>query len=158
MATWPRYVILLVIISNDIPRSLPIALTCCLIPDGSLFQYTKPHLSIVRNRLSYIALLRSLPAAIPFVGKRSYRHSIIFSFVRKWLSLIWFRWRSRSLFISLQLQADNLVIIQINPSQVSSFTQSFRPLEPPCGWWEHGSLDATSTAPWCLVAPVAAMQ
>ena len=54
-----------------------------------------------------------------------------------------------SSFIVLQLRADDWVILQINPSQVSSFTQSLRPLEPPCGWWEYDSLDATSTAPWC---------
>ena len=74
MATWPCHVILLVITSNDIPLSPPIALTHRLIPNDSLFRYTKPHLSIVGNRLSYIALLRSAPAAIPFVGKRSLCH------------------------------------------------------------------------------------
>ena len=158
MATWPRHVISLVIISNNILLSPPIALTYCLIPDGSPFQYTKSHLSIVGTWLSYIALLRSLSAAIPFVGKRSHHHPTIFPFVGKRPSLIWFCWGSRSPFIALQLQANDLVIIQINSSQVSSFTQSLRPLELPCGWWEHGLLDATSTAPWCSVAPVAAMQ
>ena len=54
----------LVITSNDIPLSLLIALTYYLVPDGSPFRYTKSHLSIVGNRFSYIALLRSLPAAI----------------------------------------------------------------------------------------------
>ena len=39
-----------------------------------------------------------------------------------------------SFLIALQLQANDWVILQINPSQVSSFTRSFRPLEPPCGW------------------------
>ena len=39
-----------------------------------------------------------------------------------------------SFFIALQLQANDWVILQINPSQVSSFTRSLRPLEPPCGW------------------------
>ena len=64
VATWPRYVISLVIIPNEIPLSPLIALTYCLVPDGSPFWYTKPHLSIVGNRLSYIALLGSAPAAI----------------------------------------------------------------------------------------------
>ena len=54
-----------------------------------------------------------------------------------------------SSLIALRLRADDWVILQINPSLVSSFTQSLRPLEPPCGWWEYDSLDATSTAPWC---------
>ena len=139
MATWPRHVISLIIIFNNISLSPPIALTYCLIPDGSLFWYTKPHLSIVGNRPSYIALLRSPPAAIPFIGKRSlrhlYRHPTIFPFIRKWPFLMWFYWRSRSLFIALQLQANDLVIIQINLSKVSSFTQSLKPLEPLYGWW-----------------------
>ena len=65
VATWPRHVILLVITSNNISLSPPIALTHCLIPDGSPFWYTKPHSSIVGNRFSYIALLGSAPAAIP---------------------------------------------------------------------------------------------
>ena len=54
---------------------------------------------------------------------------------------------TESSLIALQLRANDWVILQINPSQVSSFTQSLRPLEPPCGWWEYDSLDATSTAP-----------
>ena len=54
-----------------------------------------------------------------------------------------------SSLIALRLRANDWVILQINPSQVNSFTQSLRPLEPPCGWWEYDSLDATSTAPWC---------
>ena len=56
---------------------------------------------------------------------------------------------TRSSLIALQLRADDWVILQINPSQVSSFTRSLRPLELPCGWWKYDSLDATSTAPWC---------
>ena len=56
---------------------------------------------------------------------------------------------TRSSLIALQLRANDWVILQINPSLVSSFTRSLRPLEPPCGWWEYDSLDATSTAPWC---------
>ena len=36
------HVILLVIISNYIPLSLPIVLTYYFIPDGSLIQYTSP--------------------------------------------------------------------------------------------------------------------
>ena len=54
-----------------------------------------------------------------------------------------------SSLIALRLRADDWVILQINPSLVSSFTRSLRPLEPPCGWWEYNSLDATNTAPWC---------
>ena len=65
VATWPCHVISLVIIPNNIALSPPIALTYYLVLDGSPFWYTKPHSSIVGNRLSYIALLRSLPAAIP---------------------------------------------------------------------------------------------
>ena len=111
VAMWPRHMISLVIIFSDISLSPTIALTNCLVPDGSLFQYTKPHSSIVGNRLSYIALLRNLPAAIPFVGKRSHRHSTIFPFVGKGPSLIWFHWGSKSSLIALQLRANDLVII-----------------------------------------------
>ena len=49
--------------------------------------------------------------------------------------------------IALQLRANDWVILQINFSQVNSFTQSLRPLEPSCGWWEYNLLDAMSTAP-----------
>ena len=149
VAMWPRHMISLVIPSNDILLSPPIALIYRL--NGSLFWYTKPHSSIIRNRLPTLPCWEALPATIPFVGKRSprdsYRHPIIFPFFGKQLSLIWFRWGIRSPLIVLQLRADNLFIIQINPSQVNSFTQSLKPLEPPCGWWEYSSLDATSTAP-----------
>ena len=64
----------LVIISNKIPLNLLIILTYYFVPDGLLFQYTKPYLSIVGNRFSYILLLKSAPAAILFVGKRSLSH------------------------------------------------------------------------------------
>ena len=57
VATWPRHMISLVIISNDIPLSPPIALTYYLVPDGSPFQYTKPHSAIFGNWLSYIAVI-----------------------------------------------------------------------------------------------------
>ena len=63
-----------VIIFNDIPPSPPIVLTYCLVPDSSPFWYIKPHSSIVGNRLSYIALLKSAPAAILFVEKRFFHH------------------------------------------------------------------------------------
>ena len=43
------YVISLVITSNDIPLSPPIALAYHLVLDGSPFRYTKPHLSIVEK-------------------------------------------------------------------------------------------------------------
>ena len=77
VATWPRHVISLVIIPNNILLSPPIAYTYCLVPDGSPFRYTKPHSSIVGNWLSYIALLESPPAAIPFVEKRTSRYSSV---------------------------------------------------------------------------------
>ena len=64
VGTWPRHMILLIIISNDISLSSPIAFTHCLVPNGSLFWYTKPHSSIVENWLSYIALLGSAPATM----------------------------------------------------------------------------------------------
>ena len=147
MATWPCHVISLVIPSNDIPLSLPITLTYYLVPDGSSFWCTIPYSSIIGNCLSYIVLLKSPLAAILFVEKRSLRHPSILPFIGKQPSLIRFRWGFRCLFIALQFQADDYVIIQINPSQVNSFTQSLRPLEPQCEWWEYGLLDAINMAP-----------
>ena len=126
VVTWPRHVISLVIPSNNILLSPPIALTYYL--DGSLFQYTKSYSSIVGSRLPISHcweahqplshLLRSLPAAILFVGKRSlyhlYCHPTIFPFVGKRPSLIWFCWGFISPLIALRLRANDLVIIQIN--------------------------------------------
>ena len=43
------HVILLIITSNDIPLSPPIALAYHLVPDGSSFWYTKLHPSIVEK-------------------------------------------------------------------------------------------------------------
>ena len=77
MATWPCHVISLVIMPNDILLSSLITLAYCLVPSGSPFWYIKPHLSIIWNWLSYIALLKSPPAAIPFVGKRTSCYSSI---------------------------------------------------------------------------------
>ena len=74
MATWPHHVISFVIPPNNILLNLPIALTYCL--DSSLFWYTKSHSSIVENRPSYIALLKSPQAAIPFVEKPTSRYLI----------------------------------------------------------------------------------
>ena len=52
------YVILLVIVSNNILLSSPIALTYCLISNGSYFQYIKSDSSIIGNWLSFIVLLK----------------------------------------------------------------------------------------------------
>ena len=58
------YVILLVIISNNILLNLPIALTYYFISIDLFFQYIKLHLSIVINWVFYIALLKSKSAII----------------------------------------------------------------------------------------------
>ena len=81
IAMWFCHVISLVIISNNIPLNLPIALTYRLVPDGSPFWYTKSHTSIVGNWFSYIALLKSPPATIPFVGKRSLHHHTLLGLI-----------------------------------------------------------------------------
>ena len=57
--------------------SPPIALIYHFVSDGLPFRYIKPHPSIVGNCLSYIALLRSIPAVILFVEKRTIRHYIL---------------------------------------------------------------------------------
>ena len=74
VAIWPHHVILLVIISNNILLSLPIAFIYCFVFNSSSFQYIKPHLSIVGNQLSYIVLLKSASAAILFIWKCFFRH------------------------------------------------------------------------------------
>ena len=105
VATWPRHVILLVIASNKIPLSLPIALTYCLVPDGSSFWYTKSHSSIVGNRLFYISLLKSPPAAIPFVGK----HTSHFFQLQFWFLLINIPFvRTRPFFFRIRWHSDHL--------------------------------------------------
>ena len=81
VATWPRHVISLIIISSDISLSLPIGLTYCFIPNGLFFWYTKFYSSIVGNRLSYIALLRSPLATISFVGQRSLHHHTLLGLI-----------------------------------------------------------------------------
>ena len=52
------HMILLIIVSNNISLCPPNALTYHFIPDGSFFQYIKPHSSIVRNWFSFIVLLK----------------------------------------------------------------------------------------------------
>ena len=96
----------------------------------------------VGNWLSFITLLkRSQPSSLlssyhlPICWETTFLDSIPLG--------------TGSSLIALQLRANDWVILQINPSQVSSFTQSLKPLEPPCGWWEYDLLDATNTAPWC---------
>ena len=74
MAVWPRHMILLVITSNNIPLNLPIVFIYHFVLNGSSFQYTNPHLSIVGNWLSYIVLLQNALAAILFIRKCSFRY------------------------------------------------------------------------------------
>ena len=81
----------------------------------------------VGNRLSFITLLkRSQPSSLlssyhlPICWETTFLDSIPLG--------------TGSSLIALRLRADDWVILQINPSQVSSFTRSLRPLEPPCGW------------------------
>ena len=66
----------LVIISNDIPLSPPIALTYHFVLDGLSFCYTKSHSFIIENQFSYIAFLRNALAAILFIKKRSFHYII----------------------------------------------------------------------------------
>ena len=98
-----------------------------------LFLTTRPfdtpnliHL-FVGNRLSFITLLkRSQPSSLlssyhlPICWETTFLDSIPLG--------------TGSSLIALQLQANDWVILQINPSQISSFTRNLRPLEPPCGW------------------------
>ena len=117
MATWSRHVMLLVIPSNVILLSSLIALTYYLIPDGSLFWYTKSHSSIIRNWCPYTALLKKVSAAIFFIGKCSlhypttvlisiHQHLIYWDAV--FLDLILFGFELP--FIALHLQVDDTVI------------------------------------------------
>ena len=78
MVMWPRYVILLVISFNNILLNPPSVLTYHLVSDVSLFQYTKPHPSIIGNCFSYIVLLKCAPVVILFVEKHIISHYILF--------------------------------------------------------------------------------
>ena len=117
VATWPRHMISLVIISNNITLSPPIVLTYHLILNSSLFWYTKSYLSIVGNQFLYIALIKSALAAIPFVRKHFLRHptAILISTYQHlicwhmtFLDLIPLGFKSP--FISLQLQVNDAII------------------------------------------------
>ena len=81
----------------------------------------------VGNQLSFITLLkRSQPSSLlssyhlPICWETTFLDSIPLG--------------TGSSLIALRLRANDWVILQINPSQVSSFTQRLKPLEPPCGW------------------------
>ena len=95
----------------------------------------------VKNRLSFITLLKcSQPSSLLssyylfICWETTFLDSILLG--------------TGSFFIALQLRANDWVILQINPSQVSSFIQSLRPLKPPCGWEEYNLLDVISMASW----------
>ena len=77
VATWPRHMIPLVILTNNILLSSLIALTYHFVPDSSSFWYTKLYSSIIGNWHSYITLLRNVSAAILFIGKCSFCHLTI---------------------------------------------------------------------------------
>ena len=107
----------LIILSNNILLSLPIALTYQLVSNSSSFQYTKPHSSIVGNRLSYIVLLRSALAAIIFVRKRFFRHLTMVLIFTHQYPIYWdaiffdsILLEFRSPFIAFQLRANDMVI------------------------------------------------
>ena len=85
----------------------------------------------VGNRLSFITLL-----------KRSQPSSLLSSY---YLSICWettfldsIPLGTRSSLIALRLRANDWVILQINPSQVSSFTRSLRP------WNRHAGGESTT--------------
>ena len=63
------HVILLVITSNNIPPSPPIALAYHLVLDDSPFQYTKPYLSIIEKRTSrYLICWETLHLSLYLLG------------------------------------------------------------------------------------------
>ena len=117
---------------------------------------------------TYIALLRSLPAAILFVGKRSLYHLTTVSISTHQHPICWdatffhlFPLGFGSPLIALQLQADD-AFINLFPAKLVACsvakkcprsTQSSSPMEPPCGWWEYGLLDGTSTTLWWMNCP-----
>ena len=150
MATWPHYVISLVISSNDILLSLPIALTYCLILDGPSFQYTKSYSSICWKLASYIVLLRSLLVAILFIGKRSLHHPTAVLISTHQHPICWditffdlIPLGFESPLIALQLQADD-VFIDLFSSQIGSLR---------CGKEAsliHTKLEAYETAIWVM--------
>ena len=105
------YMILLVITSNNILLSLPIALTYHIIPDGSSFDI--PNLTHL--------LLRNAPAAISLIGKHSIYHhtywdsllSLLlhfrFTIIKQLVIQAFFRSNSQSEQKRLSDQAHNLL-------------------------------------------------
>ena len=124
MAIWPCHVILLVISSNNIPLSLPIAFTYHLISDNSLFQYIKAYQSIIENCVFYIALLRSIPAVILFVEKHTIRHHILL------------RLTSSPLFFLLPFYNYWAVGFKIAISWFKDFFRSCPQLRTKKTWWQ----------------------
>ena len=136
--------ILLVIISNNILLSPLIALIYHLIFDNSPFQYIKPHSFIVGNLLPYIALLRNAQTAILFIMKHTICHLIVVLTSTYLNSICWdaiffdsILLAFESLFIALQLQANNAVINPFPAKLVAygvtkkcfQYTKSLRPME-----------------------------
>ena len=66
MVIWPYHVILFIIRSNNIPLNLPMVLIYHLVFNSSLFQYTKPHSSIIENWFSFIVLLKCTSPLLHF--------------------------------------------------------------------------------------------
>ena len=81
----------------------------------------------IGNQLSFITLLKRSPPSslLSFYHLPIYWKTTFFDLIPL---------GTGSFLIALQLQTNNWIILQINLSQVSSFTQSFRPLELPCRW------------------------
>ena len=173
VATWPCYVILLVIISNNIPLSLPIALIYHLVPDNSLFWYTKPHLSIVKSRISiwhYWEVhqpLSYLLGSIPSIILLQFWYLLTnILFVKMWPYLIGSCWGSRSSFKGLQFASQWLGYFIANfglDHLLAWFWESILDSHEALGFWDHdtsgrrhGLLDTTSTTPWCFINPIAA--
>ena len=69
VATWLCHVILLVIRSNNILLSPPIAFAYCFVPDNSTFWYTKPYSSIVENWFPILYCWKTYQPLFYFVGK-----------------------------------------------------------------------------------------
>ena len=160
---------------NNILLSPLIALTYHLVPDGLFFRYTKPYSSIIGNQLptSHVwevhqLLFYLLRSVLSIILLQFWYLLTNILFVEVCRYLIRSYWESKSLLKASQFARwwlghliANLSLGQwlawlggtvLNPHKALDFWDHYTDSR------RHGLLDATNTAPWCLVNPIAARE
>ena len=108
MAAWFCYAIWLVITFNDIPLSPLILFINYFVPNGSLFQCIKSHLSICWEWTLFYCIAETYQLVILLQFQYLLANIL---FVGMWRFLIRSYWGFRSPFKALQLQANDWVIL-----------------------------------------------